>query len=934
MGSIERMFDPETVAVIGATEREGSVGRAIMENLLLGKEEREIFPVNPNRDTVLGLKCYPSIKDVPKHVDLAIVAVPAKIVPKIVEECGEAGVDGVVIISAGFREVGEEGKKLEKQIEKIKEKYNLRILGPNCFGFIRPHIKLNATFLRKMPEPGQIAFISQSGALGSAILDWAITAHVGFSMFISLGSMLDIDFGDLIDYLGEDPYTKSILIYMEGIENIKRARKFMSAARGFARTKPIIILKPGKHEAGARAARSHTGAMVGSFEVYDAAFKRVGAIRVDEIEDLFNCASVLDSRYLPAGPRLAIVTNAGGPGVIAADAVIDYGGELAKLSEESMNTLNSILPPHWSKGNPIDVIGDADVERYVGALKACLNDPNVDGIVVIYTPQGAAKPKELAEAIIDLALEKIKPVLTVWMGGGVEIEDARKLFFKNNIPCYSTPEEAVRTYMYMYRYKRNLELLYETPHELSIDLAPPKHHLKILIRRALSEGREVLTEDEVERFLKVYGIPAPPAGLAKNVGEALMIASKIGYPVVLKIISPDIVHKTDVGGVILGISNEEELRKAFNKILENIRRNHPDARIEGIYVQKMVTDADYELILGSKKDPIFGSVILFGAGGVGVEVFRDYALGLPPLNQVLARRIMEETKIYKLLKNGHRNKPPVNLAKLEEIMVRFSNMIIDFPEIKEVDINPLIASKNDFFAVDARIILDTEAEKKKVEPHSNLVIMPYPVKYITPYTLKDGTQVLLRPIRPEDEPLEFELIKNLSEETKRFRFFQVIKDITHDMLVRYCNIDYDREMAIIAEYTGPDGKKRNVGVGRLIMDLTRRRGEFAVVVADDFQGKGLGTKLVDMTIQIADEKGLDTIYGIVMPENVRMIELCKKLGFNIRYTSEEVIVELNLRGRKIPEIPEAEIRTRAKKRTYLKARPPPEAKATETKPST
>jgi len=916
------MFDPETVALIGATEREGSVGRAIMENLLMGKGKREIFPVNPNRKTVLGLKCYPSIKDVPKHVDLAIIAVPAKIVPKVVEECGEAGVDGVVIISAGFREVGEEGRKLEQEIEKIREKYGLRILGPNCFGFIRPHIKLNATFLKKMPEPGQIAFISQSGALGSAILDWAVSSHIGFSMFISLGSMLDIDFGDLIDYLGEDPNTRSILIYMEGIDNIKRARKFMSAARGFARTKPILILKPGKYEAGAKAAKSHTGSMVGSFEVYDAAFKRIGAVRVDEIEDLFNCASVLDSRYLPSGPRLAIVTNAGGPGVIAADSVVDYGGELAKLSRETMEVLNSVLPAHWSKGNPIDVIGDADVKRYIEAIKACLNDPNVDGVIVIYTPQGAAQPKELAEAVVNLALKRVKPVLAVWMGGGPEIEEARTIFYQNNIPCYDTPEKAIRTYMYMYMYKRNLELLYETPRELSVDLAPPKYHLKVMIRRALEEKRDVLMADEAERFMKVYGIPVPEGGLARSVGEAMIIASKIGYPVVLKIVSPDILHKVDVGGVITGINNENQLREAFNKLLDNVKNNAPNARIEGVYVQKMVTRADYELILGSKKDPIFGSVILFGSGGVGVELFKDYSIGLPPLNQVLARRLMEETRIYRMLKNGFRNKPPADLPKLEEVLVRFSNMIIDFPEIKEVDINPLIVSGDQVYAVDVRIILDLEVAGKEVEPYSNLVIMPYPTKYITPYTLRDGTQVLLRPIRPEDEPIEAELIENLSEESKRFRFFYVIKDITHDMLVRFCNIDYDREMAIIAEYTDSSGKRRNVGVGRLIMDPWRRRGEFAVVVADDFQGKGLGTKLVDMLIQIADEKGLETIYGIVMPENTRMIELCRKMGFDIRYTPEEVIVELNLRGRRVSEIPEAEILARSRKKTFLKARPP------------
>ena len=922
MGSIERMFEPETVAVIGATEREGSVGRAIMENLVMGKNAREIFPVNPNRKTVLGLKCYPSVKDIPKHVDLAIIAVPAKIVPRIVEECGEAGVDGVVIISAGFREIGEKGRKLEEEIERIREKYGLRILGPNCFGFIRPHIGLNATFLERMPEPGPIAFISQSGALGSAVLDWAVASHIGFSMFISLGSMLDIDFGDLIDYLGEDPNTRSILIYIEGIDDIKRARKFMSAARGFARTKPILILKPGKHEAGAKAAKSHTGAMVGSFEVYDAAFKRIGAVRVDGIGDLFNCASVLDSRYLPSGPRIAVITNAGGPGVIAADAVVDYGGEVANLSEKTIRTLDSVLPPHWSKGNPVDVIGDADVKRYVEAIKACLNDPNVDGVIVIYTPQGAAEPRELAEAVVDLALERVKPIIAIWMGGGAEIDEARKIFYNNNIPCYQTPEDAIKTYMYMYRYKRSLELLYETPRELSLDLAPPKYHLKVLIKRAVKEKRDVLLIDEAERFLKVYGVPVPDGGLARSVGEAMIIASKIGYPVVLKIVSPDIIHKVDVGGVVVGINNEAELREAFNKLLDNMKKKAPNARIEGVYVQKMVTRADYELILGSKKDPIFGSVILFGSGGVGVELFRDYAIGLPPLNQVLARRLMEETRVYKILKSGFRNKPPADLSKLEEILVRFSNMIIDFPEIKEVDINPLIVSGSKAYAVDVRIILDLAKAEEEPEPYSNLVIMPYPAKYVVPYRLRDGREVLLRPIRPEDEPIEAELIKNLSEESKRFRFFYIIKDITHEMLVRFCNIDYDREMAIIAEYTDPNGKKRNVGVGRLIMDPSRKRGEFAVVVADDFQGKGLGTKLVDMLIQIAYEKGLDSIYGVVMPENTKMIELCKKLGFDIRYTPEEVIVELNLKGERVSELPEAEILARSRKKTYLKIRPP------------
>ncbi len=898
MGSIDRMFNPKVVALIGATDREGSVGLALLKNLLKNNQQRKIYPVNPNRDSVLGINCLKSIKDLPEHVDLAVIATPAKTVPKLVEECGEAGVEGVVIVSAGFREAGEEGRRLEEEIEKIKNKYGIRVLGPNCLGFIRPPIGLNSTFIQKDPEPGQIAFISQSGALGSAILDWAVSAHIGFSMFVSLGSMIDIDFGDLIDFLGNDPYTRSILIYMESVGD---ARKFMSAARGFARNKPIIVIKPGKYSTGAKAALSHTGSMAGSFEVYRAAFRRAGVVRVDEIQDLFNCASVLDSRRLPAGPRLAIITNAGGPGVIAADAVAENGGVLAQLSEITIEELNSILPPYWSRGNPVDVLGDADINRYSVALRMCLADPNVDGVVVIYTPQGAARPPELAEAIIEIINEsgRTKPVLTVWMGGD-DVSKARELFHKNDVPTYDTPEEAVKTYIYMYKYKRNLELLYETPEDLPIDPAPPKNFLKILIKKILCEGRVVLTQDECDRFLDVYGIPRPKGELATNLNEALAIASKIGYPVVLKIVSPDIVHKTDIDGVVVNITSDSELRSAYLKLIDTIKSKMPDAKIKGVYIQQMIKPINYELILGTKKDPDFGSVILFGAGGIATEIFRDFSIGLPPLNQVLARRLMEETKIYNSLMHGMRGRPPADLKKLEEIIVRFSNLIVDFPEIKEADINPLIINENSIFAVDFRILLDPKYVDSP-EPYRHLVITPYPTKYIRLWRLRDGREVLLRPIKPEDEPLEYELIKGLSEETSRFRFFQVVKEVTHEMLVRFCNIDYDREIAIIAEYN-QDGRKRNVGVGRLIIEPDRKRGEFAVLVADDFQGKGLGTKLTDMLIEIALEKDLSSIYGVVLPENAKMIGLCKKLGFEIKHKGDEVFVELNLKPeRKIKE---------------------------------
>lgn len=887
MGKLENMLNPKVVALIGASEKEGSVGNQIMRNLLIGKEKRKIYPINPNYQTVMGLKCFPSITQVPEHVDLAVIAIPAKSVPSVVEECGRSGVDGIVIISSGFREAGEEGAKLEQEIKRLQEKYGFRVLGPNCLGFIRPHESMNATFLRSQPEPGEIAFISQSGALGAAILDWAVSTHIGFSMFASLGSMLDIDFGDLIDYLGEDPRTRSIIIYMEGVGS---ARKFMSAARGFARTKPIIILKPGKYVESARAVKSHTGALAGNFEVYRAAFRRAGVVRVDEIEDLFNCASVLDSRYLPAGPNIAVITNAGGPGVIAADAIIDNLGELADLSSETVAALNKFLPPQWSRGNPVDILGDADVERYCKTLEVCLSDPKIDGVVVLYTPQGAAKSTELAQRVVEIARKKIKPILTVWMGEN-EVEEARRIFYQNDVPTYPTPEKAIKTYMYMYRYKRNLELLYETPEELSVDLSPPKSHLKLIIRKAVAEGRTNLTQAEIDKFFDAYRIPRPEAHLAKNEDEAAAAASRLGYPVVLKVASPDIVHKSDVGGVVVGINSEESLRKEYKAMMESIKKALPQAKVDGVYVQKM-KKFDYELILGARKDKDFGAVILFGQGGIGVEFYKDFSIALPPLNQTLARRLMEETKIYRAISRGLRNKPPVDMKALEEIVVRFSNLIVDFPEFAEIDINPLAASKGEITALDARATIDVEA-LRLTDPYGHLSILPYPTKYVVPWRLKDGTEVILRPIRPEDEQIEYEFIKGLSEETSRFRFFRVIKDLSHEDLVRFCNIDYDREMAIIAELREGD-KKKEIGVARLITEPGKKRGEFAIVLADKYQGKGLGTKLMDMLIEIAQEKGLESIYGIIMRENKKMLRLAQKMGFTIKPSEEGYVAVLNL----------------------------------------
>jgi len=879
---IKFFFSPSSVALIGSTEKEKAVGRVILENLLETKDKCRIYPVNPKREKVFEMKCYPDILSLPEIPDLAVIATPARTVPDIVEECGKVGIKAIIIISSGFKEVGTEGKARENRIMAIAKQYNIRVMGPNCMGTIRPSTNLNTTFAKKMPKPGYVAFLSQSGALGSAVLDWAISRNIGFSAFVSLGSMLDVNFGDLIDYFGEDPETKSIIIYLESIGSTK---KFMSAARGFARTKPIIVIKPGRFQESVEAAKSHTGSIVGEDLYYDAAFRRAGVVRVEEIEDLFNCAAILNTAQLPKGSNLAIVTNAGGPGVLATDTLIGKGGKLAQLSEGTLSTLNGFLPANWSKSNPIDILGDANTQKYVKTIEVIAKDPLVNGVVIIYTSQAGADPVELAKAIIKHTKKLDKPILAVLIGDG-EINKARQLLFKNNIPTYEFPEQAIKTYLYMYQYARNLEMLYETPGELPLSIGVPKNHLKALTRKALRGKRTLLSEEESKEILRTYRIPSTIPHIAKDADDAARIASRIGYPVVIKISSPDITHKSDVGGVVLNISSGNEVQKAFDEIMANVKKRKPDARIEGVSIQKMIGGYDYELIVGSKKDPVFGPVIMIGHGGVEVELLKDIAVGLPPLNQVLARGILEQTKIYKALSQGFRTKPPANLQLLDETLVRISNLIVDFPEIKEIDINPLAVNSNTVTALDARVILDEKMISQEIPEHSHLIISPYPSRYVQPWICTDGRSVLLRPIRPEDELLEKELIESLSEESMRYRFFYIIKELTHEMLTRFCNIDYDREIAITAEYTS-NGKKRNVGVGRLIIKPGGETGEFAILVADDFQNNGLGLKLSDMLVEIAVHKGLKSIYGVVLNNNIRMISLAKRLGFTIERLSVE-----------------------------------------------
>ena len=889
MDKIRRMFDPQTVALIGASEREGSPGRAIIENLLACRD-RKIYIVNPNRKTVLDRDCYARVADVPEHIDLAIIVTAADTVPRLVEECGQAGADGVIIISEGFREAGEEGRKLEEEIVRVRRRFRTRILGPNCMGIIRPNDGFCATHLSGVPDAGKVALLTQSNAFGKALFDWGVKAHIGFSMLASLGSAIDIDFGDLIDYLGNDPHTRSIMIYME--ESVGDVRKFVSAARGFARNKPLVLLKPPVIGDDLSAKITHTDILAGPEDVFDAVMRRVGVVRVRESQDLLNVAGVLDSRNLPRGARLAIISNASGAGILAANRLLRSGGRIAELSEDTMQTLKGILPAYWQPGNPVDLLRSADAERYGIAMQACLKDERVDGLLVVVAPQDAAAADAVAGTVASLGGKAGKPVLAAWLGGE-GFDQSRDILIHNNIPTYETPEEAARTYVYMYDYERNLELLHETPSELTVDESPPKNHLKSSIRKILREGGQVLPDEDARKFLSTYGIPTVRTCTAESLADALSCANEIGYPIVLKIASPDIVFRQDVGGVFIGIDSDEALKAGYEKLMNRLAERQPGAVVRGVTIQKMIDVIDYELILGAKKDRQFGAAILFGMGGIGVEVFRDFSIGLPPLNQTLARLLMEETKVYQMLQ-GYRGKAPADLRQIEQIIVGFSNLIMDFPEIQAMDINPIAVSNGKAYALDARIILDrNEPAAGTAYPH--LIITPYPTRYVSRWSLRDGTEVLLRPIKPEDEPLEHEMFTTLSEATLRERFYHTIKNITHDMHVRFCNIDYNREMAIVAEIR-QNGERRLAGIGSFNIESDFRRCEFSVMVHDDFQGRGLAYKLVDLLIGIADEKGLEEFYGYIQPNNRKMVRLCEKLGMTRESTPDDLaLVRLQLR---------------------------------------
>jgi acetyltransferase len=873
---LDAIFRPRSVAVIGATEKPGSVGRTILWNLLSSPFGGTVYPVNPTRPAILGVKAYPSVAAIGEPVDMAVIVTPPATVPGLVEECGAAGIRGVVVISAGFKEVGPAGVELERRILEAARGHGIRVVGPNCLGVMDPVGGMNATFATGIARPGRVGFVSQSGALLTAILDWAAQEAVGFSAIVSLGSMLDVGWGDVIDHLGDDPDTDSIVIYMETIGD---ARAFLSAAREVALHKPIIVIKPGRTAQAAKAAASHTGSLTGSDDVLDAAFRRAGVLRVDSISELFEVSEILAKQPRPRGRRLTIVTNAGGPGVIATDALIGGGGELAGIGPETMEALNAILPPVWSHNDPIDVIGDAPPELYAKTLDIVAADPGSDGILVILTPQAMTDPTATARQLTRFARIEGKPILASWMGG-VEVAEGAAILRQAGIPTFAYPDTACVLFNHLWRYDDNLRSLYETP---QLPVAPERGESRAeadrIVADVAAEGRTLLTEYESKKVLAAYGIPITDTEIARTPDEAVAAAAAIGYPVVVKLLSRTITHKTDVGGVALNLRDAAAVREAWEAIRASVAAKAGAEHFEGVTVQPMIDWSGYELIVGSSPDPQFGPVILFGMGGQLVEVFRDRALALPPLNTTLAHRLVDETRIATAL-GGVRGRRPVDRDILAALLVRFSELVAEQPRIAELDINPLLASPERIIALDARVVLHPASVADADLPR--LAIRPYPHRYERTAATHDGAPLRLRPIRPEDEPAMRAFHAHLSDETVRARYGfdrSLAERTAHERLARICFVDYDREFAIVAEGEGPDGETAIAGVARVSRVHQSEDRMLTMVVADAWQRRGVGEQLVRSAIEVARGEGVAHLVAELAPDNRGMRELLADAGF-------------------------------------------------------
>ena len=870
---LHTLFEPESIAIVGASETPNSIGVTLVRNMLDSGYKGKLFCVNPEHETVFGQRSYPSVDTIPQRLDIAVICTKAEKVPDIIDACGRAGCRNAIIISGGFAEAGPRGRALERVALENARRQGVRLIGPNCLGIMRPGSQINLTFAHGFAHPGTIGLISQSGALCTAILDWALPNKIGFSNVVSLGSESDIDFGEVLDYMVSDPRTENIFLYIEGIKN---ARRFMSALRAAARCKPVLLIKVGKHPAGGKAALSHTGALVGADDVFDAALRRAGVIRLANVGQMYAAASALFSHFRPRGKRLAIITNGGGPGVMAADHAADIGIPLAQFDPATITRLNELLPAGWSKSNPIDILGDADPGRYAAALQACIDDDNIDGVLAILTPQAMTDPTQAARAVIEVARQSDKPLVTCWMGEE-QVREARKLFKGAGIPTFRTPEPAVDLFSHISNYYRNRQLLMQTPPSIS-ETAPPRlESARLVIESALMEGRKALNEMESKAVLAAFRIPIAQTVVARSASEAMVLSEELGMPVVMKIDSPQIVHKTDSGGVRLNLNSLAAVRDSWLEIMDEVKKNRPDAVINGIAIEPMIQKPNgRELVVGMIRDKIFGPTIVFGAGGTSIEAYNsDRAVALPPLNSVLVADMLASTRTTARL-GEFRNMPPVNMEALESVLLRVSSMVCELPWIREMDINPLIVDENGAVAVDARIMI--ENTPITAGRYDHMAIHPYPSHLKTGFQAKDGSQVTIRPIKPEDVRMEQEFVKALSPESRYMRFMNTIREVSPAQMIRLTQIDYDREMAFVATIDA-DGEEKEIGVVRYATNPDGESCEFAIVVADDWQGKGLARRLMGTLIDTASSAGLKYMHGDFLAENTRMLAFVASLGF-------------------------------------------------------
>ena len=872
---LEHFFAPRSIAVLGASSRQNSVGAVVFHNLVAGGFKGKLYPVNLKHARIQGKTAYKYLADIKDKVDLVVIATPASTVANILHQCGNAGVHAVVVLSAGFSETGDVGKKRQQEIVDIAHQYDIRIMGPNCLGLMRPLIGLNATFSHNIASPGQLALVSQSGALCTAMLDWAEGHNIGFSTMLSLGDVADVDFGDVLSYLALDPHTHSILLYIEGIRN---ARSFMSGLRIAARLKPVVIVKAGRYQQSERVAVSHTGALIGSDDVFQAAIRRAGAVQACTIKQLFSAAELLASRrYRVNGNRLAIITNGGGPGVMATDRAVEQGVEIASLDAQTLKKLNAKLPAHWSQGNPVDILGDADAERYRLAVDQCLQDANIDAVLVMLTPQAMTQATITAEAIVELARQYSKPILTCWMGER-QVDEARALFAQNKIAHFDSPEASIEAFSYLANFQRNQQLLMQVPDPLYGRSEPDVAGARLIIEEALAENRKMLTDMEAMAVLKAFNVPVVSIMEASSANQALVMAESLGFPVVMKINSTDIIHKSDVSGVRLNINSASAVRTIFNELIETTREKRPDAEIKGVTLESMYQRThSREIMIGVVRDPVFGPAISFGAGGTMVEIMSDKNVSLPPFNRFIAQRLIANARVSRLLGN-FRNMPEINMRALENTLLRISEMVCELPHIVEMDLNPVIVDEQDVLVVDARIAI--KRHSATAQPYSHMAIHPYPSYLVSQWQSADGHNVTIRPIRPEDAKIEQDFIRQLSPQAKYFRFMQTLHELTPAMLIRFTQIDYDQEMALIA-VTSSNGEEIEVGVARYASNPDGKSCEFAIVISDEWHHKGLAYQMMSQLIAIARDRGYIAMEGEVLAHNKEMLTLAKKLGFKM-----------------------------------------------------